>query len=376
MDRHIFLTGSTGVLGRHVLYEWLRQSFESKNQEQLYVLIRSNDDSPQTRLEKILTDDARPHYMDLYNIYDCLNKITVIEGSLNSLKAEDLKPYGFDVVIHSAGSTNLADTIAANKEVNEHNLEGTTNLLRSLPKSVDQFIYISTAYSYGCNENLISENNTDFWVPEFRNPYEASKYYCEQIVKAWGEENNVVTQIARPSIIGGRLLDRPLYVTSKFDVFYSWPLFLQKFGRAYKDKFRIWLDTSCGLNIIPVDVAAKCVLYCLANPHLTALNIVNPKKLMHSYYVGAVLKHFGVNDFEYVSEKPTDLNRFENLYYKTVGGLFEQYITKADLSFDSTRICMVLEALEIDTDLKVKENFMDIIEYAVMKMNEPVKIEQ
>jgi len=373
MDRNTFLTGSTGVLGSHVLYEWVRQSYESNQEGNLYVLVRSNDKSAQKRLEDILTNEARPRYMDLYNTYDCLDKITVIEGSLNDLTIKDLEDLKIDVVIHSAGSTNLSDTIAANREVNEHNLEGTSNLLRCLPKSVKQFVYISTAYSYGYNDNLISEGN-DFWVPEFRNPYEASKFYCEQIVTAWGEENKVITQITRPSIISGRLLDDPLYVTSKFDVFYSWPLFLQKFGAAYEGSFRIWLDTDCGLNIMPVDIAAKCIMYCHANPQLSVLNIVNPKRLMHSYYVGAVLEHFGIKNYEYVSEKPTDLNRFEKLYYKTVGGLFEQYITKADLNFDPTLICTVLEELNIQTDLKMKENFMDIIEFAIEKMNEPVKI--
>lgn len=365
MANNILLTGATGLLGRHILYEWLKKSLDEGSEDIINVLIRRNSSDAKLRLEQLLRDSNRPFYMKRYDYKDYVERINVIEGTLESISSELLKNLDINSVIHSAGSTNLNLSRQAEEEVKVHNIAGTEHLLEQLPPSVNQFLYISTAYTYGLRSEIVSEKDEYGSQPEFRNYYEASKYKCETLVRDWAEKAKVNAQIIRPSIICGRVLEKPLYATSKFDVFYSWPLFIEKFKNLYNGSFRVFLRKNSGLNIIPVDIAAKCIMHCIYNQSITFLNLINPKKLSHNYYVGAVLDHFQIENYEYVYEKPKDFNSLESLYYRTLGQVFEKYITKPDLNFDSSLMEDVLRKLSIDCDFKVEENFIDLVKFSL-----------
>ena len=45
-------------------------------------------------------------------------------------------------------------------------------------------------------------------------------------------------QILRPGIVSGRLMDSPLYFTSKFDVFYGWAKFFYNLSRIEQLYYR------------------------------------------------------------------------------------------------------------------------------------------
>ncbi len=97
------------------------------------------------------------------------------------------------------------------------------------------------------------------------------------------------------------------------------------------------------------------------------MNIVNPTPILHKDYVGDVLESFNVNSYEYVSEKPENLNAFETLYYKTIGDIFENYISIPDLQYQSDLILKFIEQLKLDITLGVHQNFMNLINFAVEK---------
>ena len=103
------------------------------------------------------------------------------------------------------------------------------------------------------------------------------------------EQKCINAQILRPSIICGRLLDRPFFETPKFEVFCSWAIFLHKYAKQFKDTFRIWIDKKSGLNIVPVDFVSAAVLHAFLHSEIKDLNIVNPKQILHKHYVGNVL---------------------------------------------------------------------------------------
>ncbi|WP_373943139.1 hypothetical protein OEG92_08585 [Polaribacter sejongensis] len=102
------------------------------------------------------------------------------------------------------------------------------------------------------------------------------------------------------------------------------------------------------------------------------MNIVNPTQILHKEYVGDVLESFDVNSYEYVTVKPNNLNSFETLYYKTIGDIFENYISIPDLQFKSGLIIKLIEELQLDVTLGVHENFMNLINYSVEKNLERV----
>ncbi|EAR12840.1 probable acrA1 protein [Polaribacter irgensii 23-P] len=361
------LTGGTGIVGSHILFEWLHTALIDKTVAHLFVVIRDHEKSAQQRLIAILEAPSRPAYLNAFTLANCLEKITVISSDLDTLDKKTLELHDFDTVIHCAGSTSLLHTLDSKDKVHTQNYLVTKRLLDNLPQKVNRFIYISTAYSFGIQPEKVGEAIENCVVDNFRNPYEQSKYESELYVKEICKQKKITSQILRPSIICGRLLDAPFFETPKFDVFYSWAMFLEKYAHKSKERFRIWIDTKSGLNIVPVDFVAKAILHAFLNPKIQEFNIVNPTQILHKEYVGAVLDSFNVQRYEYVSEKPTHLNSFEQLYYKTIGSLFEKYISVPDLQFESDQVLKFSSYLNLDTTLGVHKNFMNLIRFSVEK---------
>jgi len=361
------LTGVTGIVGSHILFEWLQKALVSNTTDHLFLLVRHSKDSASKRIEKILTDSSRPKFMHAFTLKDCLERITIISNDISSLSSKELDQYRFSNVIHCAGSTNLMHSEETKHQVHEENYLVTQHLLTIIPKTVTRFLYISTAFSFGIQNNIVKEGMLNFTATKFRNPYEHSKYDSEVMVKQLCNKKNIQAQILRPSIVCGRLLEAPFFETPKFDVFYSWAIFLDKYAKKAEDTFRIWIDKTSGLNIVPVDFVAKAILYAYETPTLKELNIINPEKILHKSYVGDVLKKFNIQQFEYVSDKPENLNLFEQLYYKTIGSVFEKYISIPDLKFDTELISKLITDLNLETGLGVHQNFMKLIDFSVDK---------
>ncbi|MCL7754179.1 SDR family oxidoreductase [Polaribacter sp. Z022] len=361
------LTGGTGIVGSHIIFEWLHKAIVEKSVNHLFVIIRDSEKTAQERLIAILKDESRPEFLNQFTLEACLEKITVISSDLASISKETLSKYQFDTVIHCAGSTNLLNTNDSKEKVHTQNYLVTQQLLNELPKNVNRFLYISTAYSFGIQDNKVNDSIEDYTVTDFRNPYEQSKYESEKFVKETCEKLGIKSQILRPSIICGRLIDMPFYETPKFDVFYSWAIFLAKYAKKAKESFRIWVDKESGLNIVPVDFVSKAILHAFLTPSIKELNIVNPKQILHKNYVGDVLESFNINSYEYVTNKPENLNAFEQLYYKSIGGLFEKYVSIPDLQFQSDLILKFINQLQLDITLGVHENFMNLINFSVEK---------
>ena len=361
------LTGGSGIVGSHIIFEWIQKAIVEKTVNHLFLVIRDSEKSAQKRLLDILQDESRPAFLNSFTLEACLEKITVISNDLSTLTKEALNGYHFDTVIHCAGSTNLLNTNDSKKKVHNQNYIITKQLLEQLPQSVTRFIYISTAYSFGIQDEKVNDTIENYDVTNFRNPYEQSKYESELYVKKTCKSKNITSQILRPSIICGRLLDMPFYETPKFDVFYAWAIFLDKYAKKAKEKFRIWIDKESGLNIVPVDFVSKAILHAFLNPTLKELNIVNPEQILHKNYVGDVLESFDVSAYEYVAERPKNLNTFEQLYYKTIGNIFENYISIPDLQFKPDLILKLIEQLQLKNTLGVHENFMNLINFSVEK---------
>ena len=361
------LTGGTGIVGSHIIFEWIQKALVDKTVEHLFVVIRDNEKSAKQRLLDILQDKSRPIFLNNFSLKACLEKITVISNDLSTIKKDDLNKYHFETVIHCAGSTSLMNTSDSKEKVHGQNYLVTKQLLEELPLSVTRFIYISTAYSFGIQDEKVNDTITNYNVTSFRNPYEQSKYESELYVKETCKLKNITSQILRPSIICGRLLDMPFFETPKFDVFYGFAIFLDKYANKSKESLRIWIDKESGLNIVPVDFVSKAILYAFLNPTIKELNIVNPEQILHKNYVGDMLESFNISSFEYVTEKPKNMNAFEQLYYKTIGTIFENYISIPDLQFKSDRIVKLIDQLQLEITLGVHENFMNLINFSVEK---------
>ncbi|RXM41444.1 hypothetical protein BOQ62_00400 [Chryseobacterium sp. CH21] len=198
---NILITGATGILGRHVLYELLRQYADGQKKGKLIVIIRSK--SGQTgheRLVSIVRHRFRPAYLDKYNEDELLKHIVLIEAAIEELTnvhLEVLGNYNNFYVIHAAAETDLSNTAAAHEKVFTHNYLATKHILQWVTPRLYRFIFISTTFSKGRYNPVVSNQYISFdenhnpvveEILQHRIPYEEFKIkmeleliqYCQQ----------------------------------------------------------------------------------------------------------------------------------------------------------------------------------------------------
>ncbi len=363
MVNNILVTGVTGNVGSHVLYELLYDFYYTENTTPIYVVIRpTKGKTGRERLweevfdEKLIPEKIKPFYQYFYK-----NQIHVIEGEIDCFDIPVVSGTKF-LIYHLAASVNLGNTEKAKLEITNINYAKTKAFFDIIKNHTQKLVFVSTAFSCGDAGGLIKDDYHQGKEFDFRNHYEAFKMKIEKEVLAFAEEHHFECTIARPSIVSGRLLDFPKFVTNNYSVFYNFGAFFKKM-RAIKPelgKIRLAINSQCGLNMLPVDYVAKGVIqagYCSEKQ----INITHTQNLSVTFFVTQMLEKCGITDFEFVETIPTDLSKIENLYYNTVGGQLVSYVTSKLHEFESKNIRDLLKNIE---EPNMKDLFKELYDFA------------
>jgi nucleoside-diphosphate-sugar epimerase len=360
----IILTGATGLLGRNLLFEILKQNLNRLEDLEIFVLGRPQKEAPlEERLDNIIANDG-------YDYIGIGPKSSVevrkkIDKSINPIAFdlthddlgispddfEKLKEKKIDHFFHVAALTDFRAGSAIEDKLEEVNVKGTQRVLSLISKlKVDQLIYISSAYACGSKTGVVEPDYVNI-NEQFRNPYEKSKLKAEILVRDFAKKNKLNFKVFRPSTICGRLIEKPIGCINKFDVFYAWGSFflrikykhLQSLDNIYDIKYqlpiRIHFNPNSGLNIIPVDFAAK-VLYQTSTNNWpgNSYYLANVGETPHKLYVKMILDALGMEGYSFVANEPTDKNEIEKFYYKTVGKIFTPYAVSKPIMFDVSNL--------------------------------------
>jgi hypothetical protein len=133
-------------------------------------------------------------------------------------------------------------------------------------------------------------------------------------------------------------------------------------GQTAVMKCRIAYSLHSGLNMVPVDYAAK-EMYRLTTNDAShdSFHLVNTGETNHDAYIRAMVKAINMEGMEQVDRSPAgDLNELELMYYKTAGSIFTPYITSAPM-------CFTLPATEggLACPRVEGENFDKLLKYAL-----------
>ncbi len=354
------LTGSTGVLGSHILYELFWKIHAAGYQGQLVLLLRPKQDkSIETRFLDLLNPALMPAFMQEIDL-DRIRKDHVVLQDYDITTSETLDTCfksgeGTYHLIHCAASVNLGTSAAACEEIKQTNYYGTLRLIKKLRPYIYKVSYISTAFAFR-PEEWKAQN-----MVQYRNYYEIFKAQIEEEIPALCEQYSLGWQILRPSIIAGRLMDAPYHVVYRFLVFYLFGAFFYRSKQAYGDmNVRIALNPNGGLNMVPVDYAAKVIVRALDSP-IQDLNIVHSKYVPNTFAVPRMLQAAGWTRYEFVSQIPTDLNPVEKLYYRTAGAQLSQYLLADDYPFDMAELKDLIPDVE---EPNLEANFAALCDYA------------
>jgi len=362
MKRTIAITGVTGLLGRNILFEYLRIYLNDLSKTKFILFGRSTKTiSFKNRVIQLLNDDGI-YYLNISQsklkllineLNDLIEFIEIDFGNTtlnNSVDLNKLKKNNIDVFYHAAANTNLNNNNTIRNLIEMSNIEGTKiilNLVDSL--KVKRFCYFSSAYSTGKLKNRVSPDHISL-ERNFRNPYEYSKQFCEYLVRNYKFKKNTASFIFRTSILGGRLMEKKIGQIHKFDTFYGLSSFFLKTKESftledediYKKQvslnIRVLSNKNAKVNIIPADYAAKAVIDIMSSEYVAynSFHLVNEKEVD---ILEQIFKYLNIVGCKLVQTFPDNLNKLEILYYKSVGNIFTPYLDNEGIHyFDITTL--------------------------------------
>jgi len=232
----LIITGATGLLGRNLVFEFIRKHIDAPGDLRIIALGRpSGNIALQDRLRNIvLTDGAdytgieRPA---LGRFFD--ERVSCVHADLDAqdlaLTPQDrraLKRRPIDLFIHAAALTDLRAAPSVARTLHHTNVEGTRGVLKLVSElDVEEFFYIGSAYCAGAVHGTVAPDSRCA-DSEFRNPYERTKLEAEEVTREYARQTGLSCRTFRPSVICGRLMAPPIGATCKFDTFYVLGAFL------------------------------------------------------------------------------------------------------------------------------------------------------
>jgi nucleoside-diphosphate-sugar epimerase len=362
----IILTGATGVLGSHIMYDILEHYIINDIDGKLYLITRNKGKvSAKERIIELLSSNYTPKFLLEKGTISLLQYIEIIDTDLVRLQDTFAEKLNDSYFIHSAGYVNLSTDEDQKEKIFNENAVMTKTIFQLFSPFIKKFIYISTAFSSGARKGLIDNDfhNLDFEL-EHRNAYENAKFHSEEFVIEQCEALNLSYQILRPSVIGGKMLGvENRYFIPKYMVFYLMAKFFH-FTAQRKDQqqnVRFAISENTGLNIIPVDYVSKVIVSTFERADIVQLNIVHNQSFNLIKGLQLIMKEVGYSNFSII---PNSLdydykNTIEKLYYESIGKHLKPYLTCAASEYDTTLLNSILEIPKLDS-----ESFTNMIRYA------------
>ncbi len=183
----VFVTGGTGLIGAHLLYELVRSGRKVK------ALKRKT-----SQLHQVLK---------IFSYYDnqaeeLFNRIEWAEGDMLDYYNLESLLEGVDEIYHCAAVISFRST--DRQQMIHNNVEGTAQMVNAaLENKVKKFCYVSSVAALGTAQSGYLTNEETNWVPTKKvSGYSESKFFSE--MEIWrGIEEGLNAIIVNPSIVLG-----------------------------------------------------------------------------------------------------------------------------------------------------------------------------
>lgn len=373
----IILTGATGVLGSHIMYEILERFIQTPNDTNKLIIIARNNgkNSANARINQLLSSDYTPKIIRDKGLTDLNQYLEIIDADLNTIEETFLEKSKGAYLIHSAGYVNLSTDENLKEKIFDENVLLTKKLFAIFHPFIKKFIYISTAFSSGIRKGLIANDfhNLNF-TPKHRNAYEYAKFHSENFIAKECKAINLPFQILRPSVIGGKMLGTENnYFIPKYMVFYLLAKFFhftaQRKGQQENVRFIVNKETS--LNIIPVDYVAKVIVDTFSKNDIEQLNIVHHSSFKMIKGLELIMKEVGYSNFTFVTND-MDFeykNSIEKMYYESIGKHLKPYFITEANEYDTSLLNSILEIPKLDN-----EDFTNLIRSAITNKFQDINV--
>nr|WP_225990598.1 non-ribosomal peptide synthetase [Bacillus luti] len=269
---NIFLTGATGYLGSHILYELLKDTTAH-----IYCLVR-----PTQNIQQRIVNTLTSYFKDISK--DWLQRITAVPGDLGEeylgMSEEEFlfTRSKVDTVIHCGADVRHFGDVAQFTNVNVH---GTSRML-ALTEEGATFHFISTI---GIPIELAIEQwdtyieTSDFnYNVELENVYSDSKLQAENLVRE-ALKGGVQGNIYRAGNLACHSKTGVFQQNIEGNAFYRLIKAMLLIGRAPNVKWKI--------DFTPIDFASKSIVAYLQDPKIVGetLHICHPNQIEFEHFI-------------------------------------------------------------------------------------------
>jgi len=350
---NIFLTGSNGFIGIHILYELLHNT-----QNKIYCLVRG--ESNEYRIDKLKT--AYEYYFN-EDISKFLNtRIFIIGGDISAknlnLNSNNLNLFEstINTIINTAAIVKHYGDI---KDFEKNNIQGTQNIVELAFKHNIRLIHLSSISVSGNylvkqdNHNVeFSENDLYIGQHYEDNNYVYSKMESEKLILKYMEKG-LTAQIHRIGIVSGRYLDGFFQKKINDNAFYSRIKSIIDM-KAISDTM-----TLQQIEFTPVDLCAKAIITLgknsIANNKI--FNIYN-HNLVTIFKILEGLKIFNIN-IDILNNK--DFNNYILNLSKTQKDTIKGIIN--DLNYDDNNLLTVNYNFTVNITSKFTTNYLHLLNF-------------
>ena len=173
MVNNVLVTGGNSFIGIHLVNELIRINAS------ITVLVRSIATVPK----------------------EWIGRVKIVEGNITNNNSILNIGNNLDTVFHLAAYVHKIPKSSTEKRyVYAVNVDGTRNLLDSIPNSIKHIVFFSSVSVYGKDAG---KNLDEFTATDPVTPYGQSKLEAENIIKRWGQEKNVNTISLRLPLVYG-----------------------------------------------------------------------------------------------------------------------------------------------------------------------------
>lgn len=363
----IILTGATGVLGSHIMYDLLELFIKENKTAKLFIIARKkNETSALERINTLLTSPYTPLILREKGLEKLQEYIEIIDSDLDDIDDSFIDSIKGAYFIHSAGYVNLSTDENLKEKIFNENTLTTKALFGTFHPFIKKFIYIGTAFSSGIRKGIIENDfhNLNF-TPEHRNAYEEAKFHSEHYISEQCKSLGLPFQILRPSVIGGKMLgnENPNFIP-KYMVFYLLAKFFHFTSKRKggQENVRFIINEETGLNIIPVDYVSKVIVKTFERDDIEQLNIVNNKSFNLVKGMQIIMKEVGYTNFSLIENAVhfEYKNTIEKLYYESIGKHLKPYFITSPNEYETSLLQSILEIPNLDN-----EAFTAMIQHAI-----------
>lgn len=354
----IVINGANGYVASHLISYLLKQKYK------VVALVRNNKRSPQERMLNVLADvndnkNAEFPNLKVIGYSLCDENFSIPEDELKKIFRSKVDYFHF--------AASLKYDKKSVDEIFSTNINGVENSVKVFSKyatSNSRFFYIGTAYSCGKFNGVFEEKfykNKD--ISAFRNYYEQSKRFAENILKENIQKNGLNGHIIRLSQVVGN--QKTGITKTDYGIFDFAKRMFNLANRYPNEIIRVHVDPNSTQNLIPIDTVTEHLAKIVEENGIPEImNFVAKKSIRNSLIIETLNRLLPINIIPQKDLDRRDMNSIERLV--AVGMSFTESYIETDLSFDTKQRDKFIQYVETGPD---KGSVSKMLEYFIENLS-------